>query len=43
MAGDVGLATDNLASAIVVARQFLDPVLEGQAHGKWRPDTRTWE
>lgn len=42
MAADVGLAIDDLSSAIATARQFLDPVLDGQAHGTWRPDARTW-
>jgi hypothetical protein len=42
MAGEVGLATDDLASAITAARRFLDRVLQGQARGAWRPDAQAW-
>jgi hypothetical protein len=42
MATEVGLTTNHLSSAIAVARQFLDPVLEGQARGAWQPDAQGW-
>ena len=44
MAGDVGLRDATLATAVDMARRFLDPVLslEDEARGTWDPVTWEW-
>ncbi len=42
LAQDVGLDDDTLSAAFAQARQFLDPVLSGQARGVWSPAAQAW-
>jgi hypothetical protein len=37
-----GLTITELADAVDLASSFLDPVLAGQAAGRWDPPTRSW-
>jgi hypothetical protein len=36
-----GLAERDLAAALPIAKSLLDPVLAGEAHGRWDPDRLT--
>lgn len=42
LAQDIGLDDRTLPAAFERARQFLDPLLSGRAHGVWSPETRAW-
>ncbi|MBM4459637.1 MAG: nucleotidyl transferase AbiEii/AbiGii toxin family protein [Chloroflexi bacterium] len=42
LAQDVGLSDVTLPTAFAQARQFLDPVLSGQACGVWSPTAQAW-
>jgi hypothetical protein len=32
----------DLGSAIITVSRFIDPVLQGVAHGRWNPDRTGW-
>lgn len=40
---EVQLDVTDLTEANEAIRQFLDPVLNGQAHGHWNPMSWRWE
>jgi hypothetical protein len=42
LAQESGLAATTLLLAIMQARAFLDPVLNGTAHGNWAPEKQAW-
>lgn len=42
MAGDIGLNCATLSAATLVARRFLEPVLNGSTRGIWSPDQQAW-
>ena len=42
LAQDIGLDDSTLPAAFERARQFLDPLLSGQAHGAWSPEIQAW-
>ena len=42
LAREVGLSSDSLATAAMLASQFLDPALQGRSHGLWDPEKWQW-
>jgi hypothetical protein len=42
LAREIGLESESLESGMDLARRFLDPILQGQAHGQWDPDAWQW-
>lgn len=43
LASDVQLGYDNLEQASAAISKFLDPILSGEARGKWEPTLWQWE
>lgn len=43
LALEVGLEHTRLAEAHEAARQFVDPVLHGEANGFWDPEPWSWQ
>lgn len=37
------MKTTTLDDALALVKRFADPVLDGSARGRWRPEDRTWK